>query len=324
MAPAGYRLRAALFEDGPTRILSEDEARQQFASKEGLLWINITAEERDETRAMLTETFGFHPLEVEDALSSYERPTLRADESSAFLVAPAVILGGDTERFVEVAFFVNHHCIVTVASDQVGLLEHWFDRCAEKPHASGRKTSTLLHSLLDGIVDGYFPAVDSLGDDIDKLEESIYAGVRVEVADALQIKRQLLELRRQITPIRDILNGLLRRDVTFLDAEAHAYFQDVYDHSLRITEVIDMERDILSSVLDAHLAVVSNNLNQVMRTLTVISTVLMTGAFVAGVYGMNFKFMPELDWRLGYPFAFILMIGAAWLEVWFFKKKGWI
>lgn len=323
MESTAFSFRALEFGRQCAEVPFENLGRE-LGRKSGLLWVHIVAHEREATEALLLETFGFAPLEVEDALSPHERPSLRVDEESMFLVTPSVVLGGTKERFVEVAIFVSTHVLVTVVSEELPALDHWLDRCAAKPAAAGGSVAFLLHSIVDTIVDGYFPAIDALGEEIDDLEESIYSARRVDVADALLLKRRLLEMRRQISPIRDILNGMLRRDVGFAEGPVRAHFQDVYDHSLRITEVIDMERDILASVLDAHLSIVSNNLNQVMRTLTVISTVLMTGAFVAGVYGMNFKHMPELDWLFGYPFAVLVMIGIGMLEVWFFRKKGWI
>ncbi len=320
----GYVLRAADFGDGQCRALAEDAAIAALGHHEGLIWLHVTVDDRDAGRQLLQNRLGFHPLEVEDALSPYERPTLRAEEDTIFLVTTAVVLGQETERFVDAAFFVNKTFLVSVTTEPLGTLEHWFDQCLVKPRATGHSPALLLHSLVDAVVDGYFPAVDLLGDQIDALEEAIFAGKKVNIGEALALKRRLLEMRRQVTPIRDILNGLLRRDQIFVDEDARVYFQDVYDHTLRITEVIDMERDILSSVLDAHLSITSNNLNQVMRSMTVISTLLMTAAFVAGVYGMNFKVMPELEWAYGYPFAYGLMGVLCAAELWIFRRVGWI
>jgi magnesium transporter len=318
-----YTLRAT-FVDGTCHTVSPEDIPTFIGRTDGLLWVHMEANAHEASAQYLEETFGFHPLEVEDALSDQERPTARADDESIFLVAPCAVLGGPCERYVEVAFFVSSHCVVTVCGEPVPSVLHWFELCETKPHASGGGAAGLLHNLLDTIVDAYFPTADVIADEIDALEEAIYEGGKVDVADALMLKRRLLEMRRQATPLRDVLNTLLRRDVRFLDARVLAYFQDVYDHTLRIVEIIDMERDILASVIDAHLSIVSNNLNQVMRELTVFATILMSSALVAGIYGMNFKGMPELQWGFGYPFAWVLMIGIGILEWWYFRRKGWI
>lgn len=318
---AGFQI-SSLCLDGQV-VGSLEEVLSIFKSGTSPIWAHVQVEDLEAARSLLENEFGFHPLEVEDALSPNERPSLRVGLSDLFLVAPAVILGQATERYVEIAFFVQQQSLVSVATAPVPFLDHLLHRCANHPKANPNVT-TLLHTLLDEIVDDYFPAVDTFGDEIDALEEAIYRGDKVSVSDALSLKRRLLQMRRQLVPIRDIINGLLRRDVEFVDAAAQLYFQDVYDHVLRILEDVDMERDLLSSVLDAQISITSNNLNEVMRALTVISTVLMTAAFVAGVYGMNFVHMPELKWLAGYPFAIGLMIALGALEVWYFKRKGWI
>ncbi|HZH97809.1 MAG TPA: magnesium/cobalt transporter CorA [Fimbriimonadaceae bacterium] len=303
--------------------LDEESAIAAFAAKADLVWIDISAIEREPVKELLEQRFGFHRLEIEDALYSSERPTLRAQGDEAFLATPAVTRVEGAERFTQVGFFVGPTYLVTVAVGPTPILDHWFASCLAQPKL-GQNVSYILHSLLDGIVDAYFPVLDGLSDDIEDLEDCIYEGGPVNVGEALALKKRLLEMRRRITPIRDVLNSLLRRDVTFLPEDSKPYFQDVYDHTLRISETADIERDILSAVLDAHLSVTSNRLNQVMRTLTVIATVLMSMALISGIYGMNFKYMPELEWRYGYAFALALMVLVGIAEVVVFRKIKWL
>jgi magnesium transporter len=190
-----------------------------------------------------------------------------------------------------------------------------------------------MQELLDAAVDDYFPALDSIQDDVDDLEERVYAGAKLDVGSAVRLRRKLLEMRRQVTPIRDVVNGLLRRDTPVIQHDTRAYLQDVYDHALRVLESIDLNRDILTSIMDAQLSVQSNRLNEVMKNMTSIATVLMAMALITGVYGMNFKHMPELEWKYGYfwvigllVFVFFGGLGVAnkigWLTVnWPWKKK---
>lgn len=301
------------------------EALEAFRSSTTLTWTHVVAYDVEAARGLLEDTFGFHELEVEDALSPDERPELRVGEDSVFLVLPApVSTSEDRPSFVEVALFWRQATIVTVVREPLALLDAWFNRCTARSRAGGGSSALLAHGIIDAIVDEYFPYVDALSEEVDVLEDVIYKGAAINVAEALQLKRRLLEVRRQAMPVRGIINGLLRRDLPNMTKEAEPYFQDVYDHTLRIAEMVDMERDILASLLDSHLSIVSNNLNQVMRTLTVISTALMSGALIAGIYGMNFKFMPELDWKYGYPFAWLLIVLAVAAEVWYFRKRGWL
>jgi magnesium transporter len=307
-----------------THCVAQDEAISTFKDGSASIWIDVVATDIAETSHFLLNELGFHPLHVEDALSPHERPALSTDYGITFLVAPSVVRTASRETYVEIAFFVKEHSVVTVACESSPLIDGWFEKCAAQPRLAGDSISRLLHSLMDLIVDGYYPALDAFGNDVEDLEDAIYEGKKVSIGESLQLKRRLLEMRRRVTPMRDICNGLLRHESVIVSRDSLAYFQDVYDHTLRIIEVVDMERDILSAVMDAHLSIQSNMLNQVMRSMTVIATLLMTGAFVAGVYGMNFKYMPELQWKYGYEMAWVVMIVLCGIEVWIFKKKGWM
>jgi magnesium transporter len=179
--------------------------------------------------------------------------------------------------------------------------------------------------LLDAIVDGYFPIVDQISDRIEDLESLIFDHYRREVQEQIfALKKDLLAVRRVLAPERDMMNVLLRPGSPVFGEATVAYFQDVYDHILRIMDAVDTDRDLLSSALDAFLSVTSNRLNQTMKTLTASSIILMTMTLVAGVYGMNFVHMPELDWKLGYAWALGVMValGAGLIVV--FRRIDWI
>lgn len=321
-----YRLQAAHWQ--PPNLpaqLDEDAAVAAFTSGQGILWIDLTACDRAAVASLLTQRFGFHPLAVEDALSPYERPALQRYDGVLFLAAHELQQQDGEEAYREIGFFLGEHFLVTVHTEPIPLIDYWFARWTAQPERVGRTPAHLLHLLLDAIVDEYFPIADTLEEKADDLEEAIFSDDgSVQVADILRVKRRLLELRQHITPLRDILNALLRRDVELIPNEVVPYLQDVYDHTLRIAELADINRDILAGVLEAHLSVTSNRLNEVMRILTVISTILMSAALIAGVYGMNFEFMPELHWKMGYPFAGALMVVVALVELYIFRRKGWI
>lgn len=321
-----YDLRAVFWlPDQPACPLQEPEALEVFSRRQGLLWADICAHDIASTAELLIHRLGFHPLAVEDALSPYERPALQQYDGVLFLSAYTVQSADEEEAYAEIAFFVGEHFLVTVHAQPMPLLEHWLMRWEAHPAKIGKTSAHLLHLLLDAIVDEYFPVGDTLEEKADELEDAIFSGNgRVQVADILRVKRRLLELRQHITPLRDVLNALLRRDVEIIPDEVVPYLQDVYDHALRIAELVDVNRDIIAGVLDAHLSVVSNRLNEVMRILTVISTILMSAALIAGIYGMNFIHMPELQWRAGYPFAGTLMVLVGVVEWYIFRRKGWI
>ncbi len=320
----GLQVRALIF-DRQASALSQEEALYSYLHGSDILWVDVVARDHDAAKELLEEHFAFHPLLAEDALSPHERPTLSTEEDDLiFFVAPAVRRENDCEAYVEVAFFIRPNALVTVSTESVDSIDKYYASSLKRNHSRHDNIIDIAHSLLDLMVDDFYPVIDAINEEIDEMEESIYSGKRVEIADTLGLKRRLLEMRRRIGPLRDILNGMLRREAAIIPPESFPYFQDIFDHALRIIEVIDMERDILSAVMDAHLSMQSNQLNRVMQNMTIISTLLMTAALVAGVYGMNFKFMPELDWRFGYPFAVATMAAFCGLEIYFFKKKGWM
>jgi magnesium transporter len=179
--------------------------------------------------------------------------------------------------------------------------------------------------VLDSLVDGYFPVLDDIADRADTMEESIIlAGQPTLQAEILRLRRELLMIRRVAGPERDVMNVLIRRDPPLFSRKEILYFQDVYDHLLRVTDTVDIYRDMLSSVLDANLSMVSYTLNIVVKRLTASSIILMSITLIAGIYGMNFTYMPELDWRFGYPLALGLMMVIATIEVGIFRRIGWL
>src|SRR4029434_10628402 len=183
----------------------------------------------------------------------------------------------------------------------------------------------LAYLLIDAIVDDYVPLLDIVSERMDELEDSIFGEWRAEVIeDIFSIKKKLLYLRRSITPLRDVFNMLLRREQPIFPRETHVYFQDVFDHLIRVADTIDTLRDMLSSTMDAYLSVTSNRMNQVMKRLTSISTILMSVTLIAGIYGMNFVFMPELRWRFGYVYALLSMVVVGLALYVYLKKVKWI
>jgi magnesium transporter len=184
----------------------------------------------------------------------------------------------------------------------------------------------LLYSLLDTLVDEYFPVADGLVERAETLDERIFAGGGRDAHftyDLLALKRRLLDFRRLVTPERDVLNVLTNRESLVFNERTLVYFRDVYDHLARLADTLDLYRDQLAGTMDANLSLASNDLNRVMRTLTACSIMLMSGALISGIYGMNFDFMPELHWQFGYPLA-LGLIALVSLALWrYFKHLKW-
>ncbi|HEX5689849.1 MAG TPA: magnesium/cobalt transporter CorA, partial [Roseiflexaceae bacterium] len=215
--------------------------------------------------------------------------------------------------------------LVSVHEGDIPAIDDTIKRWRANDEQFGNDAGALLYELFDAIVDDYFPVIDQLAEKVEVIEEQIFERFREEaLQEVFALKRDLLHVRRVVAPERDVLNILIRREVPIFERGTILYLQDVYDHIVRITDSIDTYRDLLSSALDAFLSVQSNRLNQILKVLTVTSIVLMCDALIAGIYGMNFEFMPELHWAHGYAFALGLMVVVSVSLVLFFRWRKWV
>ena len=288
------------------------------------MWVDIVAQDTERTRELLVRRMGLHELAVEDALSDKERPTLQDFDDLVFLVMPAPCRDRHSERYVEVGFFLNKHALVTVSRESMPVLDKWFEHWRRRPGRLAKSPAYLLHGIVDAIVDEYFAIVDDIEDDVEELGDTLFTGDEGKLEEIVAQKRRLMKLRRVVAPARDVLSAILRSDLDEFPDDSDRYFQDVGDHLTRVAETMDALREALTSMVDIHLSNVSFGLNVVLKKMAVIATVLATMTLVAGIYGMNFAFMPELHWRYGYPLSLALMFVLGGLIVWIFKRVRWI
>ncbi len=275
----------------------------------------------------LAEEFGFHHLSIEDCRNEHQRPKIEEFSGYYFIVLYEAQLAGATDRLElrELNIFLGKNYLVTVHSRPIRAVEtakrlwhEWMDRAEEG-------AGLLAYLLIDAIVDDYLPLLDIISDRMDELEDSIFGEWRAEVIEEIfSVKKKLLYLRRSITPLRDVFNTMLRREQPLFPREIHIYFQDVYDHLIRVADTIDTLRDMLGSTMDAYLSVSGNRMNKIMKRLTSVSTILMSVTLIAGIYGMNFAFMPELRMRYGYVYALISMVGVGLALYFYLKKVDWL
>ena len=310
---------------GPVADTRIEDLSELITQERTTLWVNVVDPTPDEISCIGKE-FGFHPLAVEDTLRGGQRPKVDQYDGYQFIVFYGLTSADDRVQTQEVDIFLGKSFMVTFHKSDLRVITETADRW--RAHATKMGThgvGFLLYSVLDSLVDGYFPVLDDIAERADSLEETILAaGQPTLQAEILQLRRDLLVIRRVAAPERDVMNVLVRRDPPIFSRKELLYYQDVYDHLLRVTDSVDIYRDMLSSVLDANLTMVSYTLNVVVKRLTSSSIVLMSMSLIAGIYGMNFAFIPELDWRLGYPFALALMILVGAIEVGIFRRIGWL
>ncbi len=310
--------------------LSQDEQLNRLKPDEGqLVWLDLADPDATDV-ALLREHMGLHELAVEDLEKRNQRPKVDTYPGQHVIVAYEAI--GSEQRagdfgLSEVHLIGGDGYLVTVHWGRSPALEEVRGRWKQDADTVASTKGALVYAILDTIADGYFPVLDRLSERIDRIQDGIIAGDSESGPSALrkvlQIKRQLLEMRRVVAPLRDVANALLRRDVGLVEDQLVPYFQDLYDHLVRVLDNIDLYREMLAAALDANLSVTSNNLNVIVKRLTAFTVILMIPTLIAGVYGMNFAFMPELDWRAGYPAALGVMAASMVGAYLFFKARDW-
>jgi len=294
---------------------------------EHVVWLDIVSPTADDMK-LLREEFAVHPLALEDLEKRRQRPKLDTYAEQQIIVTYEVLEPSEPDRHFELGelhLFAGPGYLVSVRWQASPAIKEVERRFRDRPDAVARTPGTLVYAVLDAALDGFFPLLDRLSEKIEDLEGVILAGGRT--SDTLRIilglKRKLLELRRNVSPQRDVANALLRRDLPLVDDTSAPYFQDLYDHTIRVLDQLDLQRDLLASALEANLSVTSNNLNAVMKRLTAFTVVLMVPTLIAGIYGMNFHFMPELSWPLGYPLVVAVMLVTMAGAALFFRARDW-
>lgn len=291
-----------------------------------LMWIDIE-KPSDKEIYNLENAFNFHPLAIEDIVSKQQRSKVDNYKDYYFIIFNAFKGRDINKRFIysEIYIFLSNDYIVTVHWENLDLIDNLFKRAEESTSIFKRGTDFILHDLFDAIVDDYLPLTDKIGERIDTIEELIFKDPQKQIqSDILSIKRNLLKLRRILSPQREVINILLRHDFDLIKEDNRLYFMDVYDHILRIFDMIDTYQDLLSGTLDLYMSQISNRMNEVMKVLTIITTLIMPLTLITGIYGMNFKFMPELKLRYGYFAVVALMIIIVLVEIRIFKAKRWM
>ena len=315
------RITADQIEEHPDTALSE-----LLAAGDGVVWVDMTGP-TDADIAVLRDVFHFHPLAIEDATKGEQRPKVDEYESYVFLTVHAArspIHDGDLV-LDEVDIFAGQGYVVTVHPEPMTILADARGRLARSPGTLRPFADFVLYTVVDACVDSYFPIIDDLDDMLDGIEDRLLAAPTPETLNQLFVSKQsLAHLRRVAAPLRDLFNTLTRRDLAFLRPQVQAYFLDVYDHLLRITDMIDTQRDLLAGAMDIYLSSVNNRLNENVQRLTVITAALALAAVVTGLSGMNFdRLIPDIHWPYGFVFA-LGMIAVLWaIMLYGFKRLGW-
>jgi magnesium transporter len=312
--------------EGTPQARTDRTSVESYLRSGEFFWLDLH-EPTEEDYRVLREVFDFHPLAVEDSEHFGQRPKLEDYRDFVFLVVYGAAPAPDVDRLVEVHCFYSERFLVTVRHDEAPACDAVRARYAKRTAPLGRPI-VLLYQLLDALVDSFFPALSDFDEQIDTIQDQILQEPSDrQLHDVFALRRRLVLLRRVISPQRDLVGQLASGAIELpdLDREAERYFRDVHDHLLRLSEQVDMYRDLLTGATDVYLSSLSNRANSVMKQLTVIATIFLPLTFVTGFFGQNFNWMVEHVG--GLPEFFLLGIGVQLLTLGilltFFKKRGW-
>jgi magnesium transporter len=304
------------------------EACVAFRDRPTVTWVNVDGIHDVEMVEKIGTCFGIHPLVLEDVVNTGQRIKVEDFGDYLFMVfrtADADGPGGRTDTD-QLSLILGANFVLTFQEKANPLFAPIRERLRnEKTRMRKAGADYLAYALIDLVVDHYFAVLEKLGDRIEVLERELVEQPTQSTFGAIYaIKREMLLLRKAVWPLRELVGGLSRGESPLIRDTTQVYLRDVHDHAIQIIDTTETFRDILSGFVDVYLSSVSNRMNAVMKVLTIIATIFMPLTFLAGLYGMNFRYMPELQWRWGYPAALVVMAVTALGMTWFFVRKGWI
>ncbi len=296
-----------------------------------VVWLDCDGVHDAELAMEICDKFGVHPVAIEDIVTTGTRPKTEPYEEFLLVVAEMVTIAEDDPsremRHEHISIILGHGFVLSFQEGKPGDLFESVRNRIQRGHGRIRRMAAdyLLHGLLDAIVDGYFAILEHVEDKVDEVEALAFEDADATVPTRVHaLKQELAVLRRSVWPLREAVARLLKGDSRLLSRDTEPYFRDLYDHVVQVMENIDASRERLTGVLDLHLAVTSHRMNEVMRVLTIVATVFIPLSFLAGLWGMNFQYMPELQQEWGYPMALVIMGGSAAAMFLYFYRKGWL
>lgn len=317
----------------------DDFVEKQFSRPEEVVellaqwpvtWLNVAGLGNAEVIAELGRIFALHPLALEDVVHLRQRAKVEQYGDTLFIVARMAECCGELET-EQLTMFVGKNFVLTFLEDPGDCFEPVRARLRSGGRLRQASSGYLAYSLLDAVIDAYFPVVESYAERLDRLEDRVIAKPsRRAIAEIHAAKHDLRTLRRIVWPLREAVNSLIRDPSPLIDDDTRVHLRDCYDHLVQIIDLVETYRELCSDLTDLYLSSISNRMNEVMKVLTIIATIFMPLGFITGVYGMNFNTaasrwnMPELNWRYGYLFAWTLMGLTLLAMLWYFRRKGWL
>lgn len=311
------------------KTLSIDDLTPPPRERAGVMWIHVDGIHDVEVLEKLGRKFGIHPLVIEDILNTDQRPKIEENDNYLYIVLKKLYHEAEHPDELlpeQVSIILGPNFLISFKEREGTLFSPLRDRIKScQGRISKEGPDYLAYALIDSIVDGYFIFLESLGEKIETAEDDLVANPSRQTLHAIQtLKREMIFFRKFIWPLREIINYLEHTESPLISDSMGIYFRDVYDHTIQVMDTVETYRDMLSSMLDIYLSSISNRMNEIMKVLTIIATIFMPLTFLAGVYGMNFKHFPEIEWTYGYLFFWALCIAIVLSMMHYFRKKKWL
>ncbi|MEZ4827453.1 MAG: magnesium/cobalt transporter CorA [Bacteroidia bacterium] len=291
-------------------------------------WVNVDGIHDTAVIDKVCEQFGIHPLTREDIVNTSLRPKIEEYDDYYFVVMKMIYLYEETGQILieQVSFVLGKKYVITFQEQFGDVFQSVRDRIRQEgSRLRKRKSDYLLYALMDIILSHYFIVLETLEGKIENLEEKLYEHAGTDILQEIQVmKKELIYLRRAVFPLREVINQIVRGDGRMISHKIQVYYRDLYDHIYQVTETVETFRDLLSGLHDLYLTEVSNRMNEIMKVLTIISTIFMPLTFIAGIYGMNFDDMPETHFKWGYPIVWGVMVIIAIAMIFYFRNKKWL
>lgn len=309
------------------RQLPASAGLASFAQSGSVSWIHVDGVHDVRTIQVLGEALGLHPLAMEDVLNTDQRPKLDPYENHLFVVLRMLEYDEHAHetRSQQVSIVIGAHFVLSLQERPNQIFDAIRSRLNTGRRIRFLGADYLAYALMDAVVDHYFQVLEKFGDEVETLEDEIVRNPSPAVLARIHhVKREMLLLRKVIWPLREVLSALSRDDLGVVSEKTHVYLRDVYDHVIHALDTVETLRELLVGMLDLYLSTVSNRMNEVMKVLTIFATLFMPLTFIAGIYGMNFEYMPELGWRWGYPLVMLTMAGLFGGLLYYFRRRGWL
>jgi magnesium transporter len=303
-----------------------NEVHEVLKEPDRFVWIALH-EPSEEVLGRVQQEFGLHDLAVEDAHHAHQRPKIEIYGDSVFVVLRTAQMNAQHQvEFGETHFFVGDNFIVTVRHKSLVSYASVRTKCESSPHLLSKGQGFALYSVMDFIVDQYFPVVHEMEMELQAIEDKIFRDrpSRETTEQIYQLKRELLEIQRAVSPLVDVCSRLMRLDIKCISEETRPYFRDVYDHVVRINEMAENTRELLKTALEANFSLISISQNDVNKQFAGWAAIIAVPTLVTGFYGMNFKVMPESEWPYGFYSVLLFTVGACFLLYYLFKRSGWL